>query len=123
FRLHPAEPNEGPESLAFMEEMTKRGKDICGVVIPYTHIARFSIDYPFIFQGLPTWEAIKGAPEELRRQLADHEVRTKLERERIAGAGKPAFPEWGGWEAIVLDEALNQGLKGLEGKNFEEIAR
>jgi N-acyl-D-aspartate/D-glutamate deacylase len=123
FRLHPGEPDEGPRSLAFMEEAAKRGKDIVGVVIPYTHIARFGLDYPFLFTGLPTWEAIKGSPEELRQRLADHEIRAKLERERIEGAGNPAFPEWGGWGKIVFDEVQNSALKSVEGKNVEEVAR
>jgi N-acyl-D-aspartate/D-glutamate deacylase len=123
FRLHPGEPEEGPRSLAFMEEATRRGKDICGVVIPYTHIARFGLDYPFLFQGLPTWEAIKGSPEELRSRLADPDVRAKLERERIAGAGTPSFPEWGGWDSVVFDEVESPGLKSVEGKSVAEVAR
>jgi N-acyl-D-aspartate/D-glutamate deacylase len=123
FRLYPGHPEGGPRSLEFMEDMGKRGKDICGVVIPYTHIARFSIDYPFIFQGLPTWEAIKSSPEEMKSQLAKPEVRARLERERIEGAGNPSFPEWGGWGSIVFDDVENPLLKPIEGNNVEAVAR
>ncbi len=69
FRLHPGEPDEGHRAIALMEELNRRGKEICGIVIPYQHIRRFSATDAFIFDGLPTWEAAKASPDGLRRQL------------------------------------------------------
>ena len=71
-----------------MQEAQKRGQELYGVVIPYTHIRRFTIDDCFFLNGLPTWEAIKNASD-LRNQLKNKDTRKKLEQERIAGAGKP----------------------------------
>ncbi len=123
FRVRPGEKNDGPKAIAFMEEARKRGKDINGVVIPYQHIRRFGIDDCFLFNGLPTWEAIKKPAERQRQQLQDREVRAKLEKERIEGAGKPEFPEWLGWGRVVFDRVEKAELKSIEGKSAEEIAR
>jgi N-acyl-D-aspartate/D-glutamate deacylase len=123
FRVRPGEKDDGPRSIAFMEEAKKRGKDINGVVIPYQHIRRFGINDSFLFNGLPTWEAIKKPPEGLPQQLRDKSVRAKLERERLEGAGKPEFPEWLGWGRVVFERVESAELKSLEGKSAEEIAR
>ena len=56
-----------------MKEAGERGKDIYGVVIPYSHIRRFDIDDCFIMDGLPLWEEIKGNRDELARALRDPE--------------------------------------------------
>lgn len=123
FRVRPGEKEDGPRSIALMEEAKKRGKDITGVVIPYQHIRRFGIQDCFFFDGLPTWEAIKKPVEGLRRHLEDKSVRIKLEKERIEGAGKPAFPEWLGWERVVFERVEKEDLKSMEGKSVEEISR
>jgi N-acyl-D-aspartate/D-glutamate deacylase len=123
FRLHPGEKDEGPRSIAFLEQAKAKGKDLSGVVIPYEHIRRFGIKDCFLFEGLPTWEAIKKPLEGLRGHLADRSVRQRLEKERMEGAGGPAFPEWAGWGRLLLDRAERQELKSLEGKSVEEISR
>jgi N-acyl-D-amino-acid deacylase len=123
FRLHPGEPNEGARSIAFMDDLAKRGQNMTGVVIPYTHIRRFGIQDAFIFDGLPTWEAIKGSDDDLRRKLADPDVRRKIEGERINAAGAPEFPEWAGWGSVVFDRMESPDLSGLEGKSVAEVAR
>ena len=123
FRLRPGEKDDGPRAIAYMEEAKKKGKDIYGVVIPYQHIRRFGIEDCFFFEGLPTWETIRKAPEGMRRQLEDQNVRRKLEEERIEGAGQPAFPEWLGWGRVVFERMEKTGLKSVEGKSAEEIAR
>lgn len=123
FRLHPGEKEEGSRSIAFLEQAKAKGKDLNGVVIPYEHIRRFGIKDCFLFDGLPTWERIKKPPEGLRGRLEDGSVRLRLEKERIAGAGKPAFPEWAGWGRLLLDRVEKQELKSLEGKSVEEISR
>ncbi len=123
FRLHPGEPDEGHRAIALMEELNRRGKEICGIVIPYQHIRRFSATDAFIFDGLPTWEAAKASPDGLRRQLQDPAVRERIEQERVQGAGKPAFPDWQGWGNVVFDEVANPRFKALEGKSVAEVAR
>jgi len=123
FRLRPGEKDDGPRAIAYMEEAKTKGKDIYGVVIPYQHIRRFGIEDCFFFEGLPTWETIRKAPEGMRRQLEDQNVRRKLEEERIEGAGQPAFPEWLGWGRVVFERMEKTSLKSVEGKNAEEIAR
>ncbi len=123
FRLRPGEKENGPRAIAYMEEAKKRGKDINGVVIPYQHIRRFGIEDCFFLDGLPTWEAIKKPAEGLPRQLEDQSVRRKLEKERVEGAGKPAFPEWLEWERIVFERVEKRNLKPIEGRNVEEISR
>jgi N-acyl-D-amino-acid deacylase len=105
-----------------MEEAQKRGQQLFGVVIPYTHIRRFTINDCFFLNGLPSWEAIKNSSD-LGSKLKDKEIRKKLEQERIAGAGKPEFPEWSGWDRMVFEHIEKPELKKLEGKNVEEIAR
>ena len=123
FRVRPGEKDDGPRSIAFMEEAQKRGKDINGVVIPYQHIRRFGIEDCFLFDGLPTWESIKKPLEGLSAHLKDAEVRRRLEKERIEGAGKPFFPEWLGWGRLAFERVEKESLKPLVGKSVEEIAR
>jgi N-acyl-D-aspartate/D-glutamate deacylase len=122
FRVRPGEKDDAMKSIAFMEEAKKRGKDINGVVIPYMHIRRFGAADCFIFHGLPAWEAIKGSAD-LKNKLGDPALRQTLERERVAGAGKPEFPEWLGWDRVVFEHVEKGALKAFEGKNVEEIAR
>jgi N-acyl-D-aspartate/D-glutamate deacylase len=122
FRVRPGQKAQGMKSIHYMEAAQKRGQDIYGVVIPYQHIRRFTIDDCFFLNGLPTWEAIKGASD-LRAQLRDKGIRRKLEQERIAGAGKPEFPEWHGWDRVVFEHVTKPELKKLELKNAEQIAR
>jgi N-acyl-D-amino-acid deacylase len=123
FRIRPGEKDDGPRGLKFMEEAKRRGKDISGVVIPYQHIWRFTIENCFFLDGLPIWESIKKPVEALSEKLKGTELRQKLDRERIEGAGKPVFPEWFGWGRIVFDRMERADLKVLEGKSVEEIAR
>jgi N-acyl-D-aspartate/D-glutamate deacylase len=122
FRVRPGEKDDGRKAIKFMAEAQKRGQDIYGVVIPYQHIRRFTIDDCFFLNGLPTWEAIKGSSD-LRDKLKDKELRRKLEQERIAGAGKPDFPEWHGWGRVVFERVEKDSLKRIEGKSAEEISR
>lgn len=123
FRLYAGAKDGGPRSIRFMDEANRRGKKIYGVVIPYQHIRRFGVENCFLFDGLPTWEAIKKPVEELSRHLQDPQTRKKVEQERIAGAGEPAFPEWLGWERVVFDRVGKEQLRPLEGKSVEEAAR
>ena len=122
FRVRPGQKEQGPKSIAFMEEAQKRGQDIYGVVIPYTHIRRFTAEDCFFLNGLPSWEAIK-ASSDLRSQLGNKEIRQKLEQERIAATGKPEFPEWHGWDRVVFEHIEKLELRKLEGKNVAAIAR
>ena len=123
FRQHPGIKDEGPRAMAYLEEAKKRGKDITGIVIPYQHIRRFGIDDCFFLDGLPTWETIKKSSEGLSHHLKDKNVRAKLEKERIEGAGKPDFPEWLGWDNMIFDRMEDESLKSLETKSVEEVAR
>jgi N-acyl-D-amino-acid deacylase len=122
FRVRPGEKADGPKAMSYMQAARERGQDIYGVVIPYQHIRRFTIDDCFFLNGLPTWEAIKGSSD-LRNQLQNKEIRRKLEQERVAAAGKPEFPEWHGWDRIVFERIEKPELKRLELKNAQEIAR
>jgi N-acyl-D-amino-acid deacylase len=122
FRVRPAAREQGVKSIKYMEDAQRRGQKLYGVVIPYQHIRRFNLDDGFIFNGLPTWEAIKNSGD-LRRKLNDKDTRKKLEQERIACQGKPEFPEWQGWDRLVFEHVEKPELKKLEGKTVEEIAR
>jgi N-acyl-D-aspartate/D-glutamate deacylase len=122
FRLRPGARDEGPTSIRYMEESVERGKDIYGVVIPYRHTRRFDLKDAFIFDGLPTWEALKASPAALAERLKDPATRRQIERERIEGAGTPAFPEWAGWDAIVYDNVESGSLKSLETKSVADVA-
>jgi N-acyl-D-aspartate/D-glutamate deacylase len=122
FRQRPGQKADATRAIAFMQEAQKRGQDLYGVVIPYTHIRRFTIEDCFFLNGLPTWEAIKKSPD-LKTQLRNKETRRKLEAERIAGAGKPEFPEWHGWDRVVFERFAKPELKKLENKNVEAISR
>jgi N-acyl-D-amino-acid deacylase len=122
FRQRPGEKANATKAIAFMEQAQKRGQDIYGVVIPYTHIRRFTVKDCFFLNGLPTWEAIKNSAD-LRQQLQNKDIRRKLEEERIAAAGKPEFPEWHGWRRVVFEHIEKPELKKLEQRNVEEIAR
>lgn len=123
FRLRPGEKDDGLRGLAFLAEAKNKGKDINGVVIPYQHISRFGVEECFIFNGLPTWEAIKGPAQSIASQLKERSVREKLERERVEGAGKPGLVEWLGWDRVVFENVDKQDLKSLERKNVAEISR
>ncbi len=122
FRVRPGQKADGPRAMTFMEEAQKRGQDLYGVVIPYQHIRRFAIDDCFFLNGLPTWEAIKGAGD-LRARLQNPEIRKTLEQERLGAAGKPEFPEWHGWERVVFERIEKTELKQLELKSAADIAR
>jgi N-acyl-D-amino-acid deacylase len=122
FRVRPGQKDQGVKAIQYMEAAQKHGQALYGVVIPYQHIRRFTIDDCFFLNGLPTWEAIKGSSD-LRIRLQSKEIRRKLEQERIAGAGKPEFPEWHGWERVVFERIEKPALKHLELANTEEIAR
>jgi len=122
FRQRPGEKANASKAIAFMEQAQKRGQNLYGVVIPYTHIRRFTVNDCFFLNGLPTWEAIKNSAD-LRQQLQNKDIRRKLEEERIATAGKPEFPEWDGWRRVVFEHVEKPALKKLEQRNVEEIAR
>ena len=122
FRQRPGEKANASKAITYMEQAQKRGQDLYGVVIPYTHIRRFTVNDCFFLNGLPTWEAIKNSAD-LRNQLRNKDTRQKLEKERIAAAGKPEFPEWHGWGRVVFEHIEKPELKKLEFKNVEEIAR
>ena len=122
FRQRPGEKANASKAISFMEQAQKRGQNIYGVVIPYTHIRRFTVNDCFFLNGLPTWEAIKNSAD-LRQQLQNKDIRRKLEEERIATAGKPEFPEWHGWRRVVFEHVEKPALKKLEQRNVEEIAR
>jgi N-acyl-D-aspartate/D-glutamate deacylase len=122
FRQRPGQKADASRAIAFMSEAQKRGQDIYGVVIPYTHIRRFTIDDCFFLNGLPTWEAIKKSSD-LANQLRNKDIRRKLEQERIAAAGKPEFPEWHGWGRLFFEHIEKTELRKLEHKNTEDIAR
>ncbi len=122
FRQRPGQKADATRAIAFMQEAQKRGQDVYGVVIPYTHIRRFTIDDCFFLNGLPTWEAIKNSGD-LKSPLRDKDARRNLEKERIAAAGKPEFAEWHGWGRVVFEHIEKAELKKLEYKNVEEIAR
>jgi N-acyl-D-aspartate/D-glutamate deacylase len=122
FRQRPGQRADAPKAIAYMEEAQRRGQQLFGVVIPYTHIRRFTVNDCFFLNGLPTWEAIKGSSD-LSGKLRDKETRKKLEQERVAGAGKPEFPEWHGWDRMVFENVEKPELKKIEGKNVAEIAR
>lgn len=121
FRVRPGQKDQGVKAIRYMEAAQQRGQDLFGVVIPYQHIRRFTIDDCFFLNGLPTWEAIK-ASSDLRARLQSKEIRRKLEQERIAGVGKPEFPEWHGWDRVVFERVEKPALKSLELKNVQEIA-
>jgi N-acyl-D-aspartate/D-glutamate deacylase len=122
FRVRPGAKEAGMKSIKYMEEAQKRGQAIYGVVIPYQHIRRFTIDDCFFLSGLPTWESIKNSSD-LRSQLKNKDIRKKLEQERVAGAGKPEFPEWHGWDRVVFEHIEKPELKKLELKSAVDIAR
>ncbi|MFQ5684577.1 MAG: amidohydrolase family protein [Candidatus Binatia bacterium] len=122
FRVRPGQKDQGMKAIKYMEEAQKRGQNLYGVVIPYTHIRRFTVDACFFLNGLPTWEAIKGS-KDLRGQLRNKGIRKKLEQERIAGAGEPEFVEWHGWDRVVFEHIEKPDLKKLELKNAADIGR
>jgi len=121
FRIRPGQKENGPKAIEFMEKAQKHGQDLYGVVIPYQHIRRFTIDDCFFLNGLPTWEAIKHA-DDLRVQLQNREIRKKLEQERVAGAGQPEFPEWHGWDRVVFERMEKPSLKEIELKSAQDLA-
>ncbi len=123
FRIYAGAADKARASLAFMEEQGRRGKKVYGVVIPYEHIRRFGVESCLPFEGLPSWESIAKPIDELPRHLAAPELRWKIEQERMAGAGTPAFPEWRGWDRIVFDRMHDPALAPLEGQSVEAIAR
>ncbi len=122
FRLRPGEKDDGPRAMTLMEEATKRGKEIMGVVIPYQHIWRFALKDCVLFSGLPTWEAIRQASENIRGRLAESSTRAKLVAERIAGTGNPLLPEWLGWGNVYFERPETDAVKSLQGKTVKEIA-
>jgi N-acyl-D-aspartate/D-glutamate deacylase len=122
FRQRPGQKADAMKAIAYMQEAQKSGQKLFGVVIPYTHIRRFNINDCFFLNGLPTWEAIKNS-RDLSTKLRDQEIRKKLEQERLAGAGKPEFAEWHGWDRMVFERVEKPELKKFEGKNVADIAR
>ena len=122
FRVRPGEKEDGLRAIDLMKEARERGKDIYGVVIPYSHIRRFDLNDCFILDGLPLWEEIKHDRDELARKLQDPDVRRKLDEQRRENAGEPAYPEWLGWGGVYFDVMGREDLKSREGRNVAEIA-
>lgn len=122
FRVRPGEKEDGLRAIELMKEARERGKDIYGVVIPYSHIRRFDLDDCFILDGLPLWEEIKQDRDELPRKLRDPEVRRKLDEQRRGNAGEPVYPEWLGWGGVYFDVMQREDLKSREGRNVPEVA-
>ncbi len=123
FRIIPERNAQAYQALAWLDEQTRRGKDVIGVFIPYRYTQRFDVERAFIFDGLPTWEEARGSREELKRKLADPEFRRRLEAERVAGAGSPRFREWWGWDDVVVHVVQRGELKEMEGESIGAVAR
>src|SRR5581483_3293170 len=123
FRIVPERNAQAYQALAWLDEQKRRGKDVVGVFIPYRYTMRFDLSRPLIFDGLPGWEEASGDREGLKTRLADGEFRRRLEKERIAGAGRPRFGEWWGWDDVVVHTVKEPSLKHTENHNIAELAR
>ena len=53
----------------------------------------------------------------MARTLRDPEVRRKLDEQRRANAGEPAYIEWLGWGGAYFDIMQREDLKSREGQN------
>ena len=123
FRVRPGAKAAGMQSIKYMEEAQKRGQELYGVVIPYQHIRRFNLDDCFLFNGLPTWEAIKNSQRsqsEARRQRHPHERSSKSASPAKASSNFPNGMVGTAWCSSI---SKNRSLKSSKLKNVEEIAR
>lgn len=107
-----------PEAGALIEAARQRGVDVAADLYPYT------AGGTGLEATIPSW-AFSGGVDSLRARLADPATRARLKREVETGV-----PGWwniieasGGWDNVVLVNAMNPANTRWEGKSIAEIAR
>jgi len=107
-----------PQAGALIEAARQRGVDVAADLYPYT------AGGTGIEATIPSW-AFSGGYDSLRARLGDPATRARLKREVETGS-----PGWwniveasGGWENVVLVNAMNPANARWEGKSIAEIAK
>jgi N-acyl-D-aspartate/D-glutamate deacylase len=107
-----------PQAGALIDSARARGVDVAADLYPYT------AGGTGIEATIPSW-AFSGGYDSLRARLNDPAIRARLKREVETGS-----PGWwniieasGGWDNVVLVNAMNPANAKWEGKSITEIAR
>lgn len=107
-----------PEAGALIEAARQRGVDVAADLYPYT------AGGTGLEATIPSW-AFSGGVDSLRARLADPATRARLKREVETGS-----PGWwniieasGGWDNVVLVNAMNPANARWEGRSIAVIAK
>jgi N-acyl-D-amino-acid deacylase len=118
-------PGQWQKQMAQVDATTAKGIRAFPMCTPNRITDYFKMRNTQTFRGLPVWHPISlSSPEEQLRAYADPEVRKKLHEEAVEFKGGPAIgicSTW--WDYMVVQTAVLEKNKWMEGKTLGEIAK
>jgi len=118
-------PGQWQKHMAQVDATTAKGIRAFPMCTPNRITDYFQMHNTQTFRGLPVWHPIcLSSPEEQLEAYADPEVRRKLHEEAVEFKGGPAIgicSTW--WDYMVVQTAVLEKNKWMEGKSLGEIAR
>jgi N-acyl-D-amino-acid deacylase len=118
-------PGQWQKQMEQVNSTTARGIRAFPMCTPNRITDFFQMRNTQTFRGLPVWHPIcLSSPEDQLKAYADPEVRKKLHEEAVEFKGGPAIgicSTW--WDYMVVQTAVLEKNKWMEGKTLGEIAK
>ena len=116
-----AQPDYHRQILKETETFFRQGLEVYPQVSCRPLVMSFSLEDPYVFEGLPCWQQVfKAPPEERSRVFQDPGFRTAFRHDTTT------FPSRifsGNWETVEIQKAAQPKHQPLVGKNLVEIGR